>query len=124
MAISMGNAVKSLKTHLARMSEEPALSEEESRRKTLTHLEYFEQEKLLKAGASIAEHGAGEIRTGDVVVAHGASHHAREILRRARRAGVAFASSSSTRASTRRRAKPYARSSARTSRARTRPSRV
>ena len=90
MAVSMGNAVKSLKTHLARMSEEPALSEEESRRKTLTHLEYFEQEKLLKAGTSIAEHGAGEIRTGDVVVAHGASHHAREILRRARRGGVAF----------------------------------
>ena len=90
MAISMGNAVKSLKTHLARMSEEPASCEEESRRKTLIHLEYFEQEKLLKAGRSIAEHGASEIRVGDVVVAHGASHHAREILREARRRGVDF----------------------------------
>lgn len=90
MAVSMGNAVKSLKTHLARMSEEPASCEEESRRKTLIHLEYFEQEKLLKAGRSIAEHGASEIRVGDVVVAHGASHHAREILREARRRGVDF----------------------------------
>ena len=90
MAVSMGNAVKSLKTHLARMSEEPASCEEESRRKTLIHLEYFEQEKLLKAGRSIAEHGASEIRVGDVVVAYGASRHAREILREARRRGVDF----------------------------------
>ena len=44
----MGNAVKSLKTHLARMSEEAPRSEDDARRKTLKHLEYFEQEKLVQ----------------------------------------------------------------------------
>lgn len=90
MAVSMGNAIKSLKTHLARMSEEGALSEEDARLKTLKHLDYFEQEKLLAAGQFIAEHGAGEIVDGDVIVTHGASYHVREILFRAKRLGRKF----------------------------------
>ena len=92
MAVSMGNAVKSLKTHLARMAEDASLAtEEEARARTLKHLEYFEKEKLLAAGAFIAEHGANEIVDGDVVVTHGASHHVREILLRAKRDGRDFA---------------------------------
>ena len=92
MAVSMGNAVKSLKTHLARMAEDASLAtEEEARARTLKHLEYFEKEKLFDAGAFIAEHGANEIVDGDVVVTHGASHHVREILLRAKRDGRAFA---------------------------------
>ena len=106
MSVSMGNAVKSLKTHLARMSEEHAsargdaapvasgnvdhASDFESRRKTMAHLEYFEVEKIEKAGRSIAEHGANEISDGDVVATHGLSHHCFEILKEAKRRGVRF----------------------------------
>ena len=104
MSVSMGNAVKSLKTHLARMSEERAAGGEnastedadrrasdlESRRKTMAHLEYFEVEKIEKAGRSIAEHGANEIEDGDVVATHGLSHHCFEILKEAKRRGAAF----------------------------------
>ena len=111
MSVSMGNAVKSLKTHLARMSEERAsdgrdgggggggsdvagsvdhASDFESRRKTMAHLEYFQMEKIEKAGRSIAEHGANEIADGDVVATYGLSHHAFEILKEARRRGRSF----------------------------------
>jgi translation initiation factor eIF-2B subunit delta len=115
MSVSMGHAVKSLKTHLARMSEEATTAraglglgggsgdgasrlsgavnhcgDAESRRKTLAHLEYFEREKVVKAGKSIAEHGANEIRDGDVVVTYGASHHAFEILKEAKRRNTTF----------------------------------
>jgi translation initiation factor eIF-2B subunit delta len=106
MSVSMGNAVKSLKTHLARMSEEHAsargdaapvasgnvdhASDFESRRKTMAHLEYFEVEKIEKAGRSIAEHGANEISDGDVVATHGLSHHCFEILKEAKRRGKRF----------------------------------
>ena len=106
MSVSMGNAVKSLKTHLARMSEEHAsargdaapvasgnvdhASDFESRRKTMAHLEYFEVEKIEKAGRSIAEHGANEISDGDVVATHGLSHHCFEILKEAKRRGISF----------------------------------
>lgn len=97
MSVSMGNAVKSLKTHLARMSEEQAaegggkksehnstvshLNDAESKRKTMAHLEYFEQEKVVKAGKSIVEHGCNEIVNGDVVLTFGQSHHTFEILK-------------------------------------------
>ena len=105
MSVSMGNAVKSLKTHLARMSEERTAgdgpnasstenvdhaSDFESRRKTMAHLEYFEVEKIEKAGRSIAEHGANEIEDGDVVATYALSHHAFEILKEAQRRGAAF----------------------------------
>ena len=91
MAVSMGNAVKSLKTHLARMAEDAVPTEEEARARTLKHLEYFEREKLVAAGGFIAEHGSSEICDGDVVVTHGASHHVREILLKAKAKGVRFA---------------------------------
>lgn len=65
-------------------------SDEESRKKTLGHLEYFEREKLIQAGKFIAEHGAGEIADGDVIVTHGASHHVVEILLAAFDAGKTF----------------------------------
>jgi len=93
MSVSMGNAVKSLKTHLARMSEEaaavaidqPVTSVENDfvalKKKTMAHLEYFEQEKVLKAGRSIVEHGSNEIVDGDVVLTYGQSHHTFEILK-------------------------------------------
>jgi translation initiation factor eIF-2B subunit delta len=90
MAVSMGNAVKSLKTHLARMAEDAVPTEEEARARTLKHLEYFEREKLVAAGGFIAEHGSSEICDGDVVVTHGASHHVREILLKAKAKGVRF----------------------------------
>ena len=65
-------------------------SDEESRKKTLGHLEYFEREKLIQAGKFIAEHGAGEIADGDVIVTHGVSHHVVEILLAAFDAGKTF----------------------------------
>ena len=53
------------------------------------HINYFEQEKLIAAGESIAEHGASEISDGDVVATHGRSHHVVEVLARARYGGGA-----------------------------------
>ena len=58
----------------------------------MAHLEYFQMEKIEKAGRSIAEHGANEIADGDVVATYGLSHHAFEILKEARRRGRALAS--------------------------------
>ena len=102
MAASMGAAVKSLKTFLARASEDAefegdagsamgssgagATMSSSPRAKTLKHLEYFEQEKIVRAGDAIADYGAAEIADGDVVLTHGASRNALRVLTRAKTA--------------------------------------
>ena len=102
MAASMGAAVKSLKTFLARASEDAEFEGDAGsatgssgssgaamsspRAKTLKHLEYFEQEKIVRAGDAIADYGAAEIADGDVVLTHGASRNALRVLTRAKTA--------------------------------------
>ena len=104
MAASMGAAVKSLKTFLARASEDAefegdagsamgssgsgATMSSSPRAKTLKHLEYFEQEKIVRAGDAIADYGAAEIADGDVVLTHGASRNALRVLTRAAALGA------------------------------------
>ena len=92
MGIAMGNAVRSLKTHLARLSrdENQGLCNDGCKQKTLMHIDYFIKEKLDGALESIVRAGVTNIVDGDVVVTHGASHAVREILLRAHEAGVKF----------------------------------
>ena len=92
MGIAMGNAVRSLKTHLARLSrdENQGLCNDGCKQKTLMHIDYFIKEKLDGALESIVRAGVKNIEDGDVIVTHGASHAVREILLRAHEAGVKF----------------------------------
>ena len=95
MGIAMGNAVRSLKTHLARMSHEEGqhgggAGDEDYRGKTLMHIDYFIREKLDAALESIVKAGVGLIEHGDVVVTHGASQAVSAILIKARDSGVKF----------------------------------
>jgi len=95
MGIAMGNAVRSLKTHLARMSHEEGqhgggAGDEDYRGKTLMHIDYFIREKLDTALESIVKAGVGLIEHGDVVVTHGASQAVSAILIKARDSGVKF----------------------------------
>ncbi|OUS47027.1 hypothetical protein BE221DRAFT_191557 [Ostreococcus tauri] len=92
MGVAMGNAVRSLKTHLARLSREEAqgISWEKCRQQTLMHIDYFIKEKLELAIASITDTGVAKIENGDTVVTHGASQVVREILLRAHANGVQF----------------------------------
>ena len=52
MGVAMGNAVRSLKTHLARLSKEEnqSLTNEACTQKTLMHIDYFIKEKLDRIG--------------------------------------------------------------------------
>jgi len=92
MGIAMGNAVRSLKTHLARLSHEEGqkMSDEVCRSKTLMHIDYFIKEKLDAALESIVKTGAALIKPGDVIITHGASQAVSAILIRAHEAGITF----------------------------------
>lgn len=93
MGIAMGNAVRSLKTHLARMSHEEGqggLGDEDYRGKTLMHIDYFIREKLDAALESIVKAGVGLIEPGDVIITHGASQAVSAILIKAHATGVKF----------------------------------
>ena len=92
MGVAMGNAVRSLKTHLARLSKEEnqSLTNEACTQKTLMHIDYFIKEKLDVALESIVTTGVQKIENGDVIVTHGASKAVRDILVSAHRAGIKF----------------------------------
>ncbi len=92
MGVAMGNAVRSLKTHLARLSKEEnqSLTNEACTQKTLMHIDYFIKEKLDVALESIVATGVQKIENGDVIVTHGASKAVRDILVSAHRAGIKF----------------------------------
>jgi len=92
MGVAMGNAVRSLKTHLARLSREESqgMCSDRCKQQTLMHIDYFIKEKIEGALVSIVNTGAEKIETGDVIVTHGASHAVREILLKAHKSGVKF----------------------------------
>lgn len=92
MGVAMGNAVRSLKTHLARLSKEEnqSLTNEACTQKTLMHIDYFIKEKLDVALESIIATGVQKIENGDVIVTHGASKAVRDILVNAHQAGIKF----------------------------------
>ena len=92
MGVAMGNAVRSLKTHLARLSKEEnqSLTNEACTQKTLMHIDYFIKEKLDVALESIIATGVQKIENGDIIVTHGASKAVRDILVNAHQAGIKF----------------------------------
>ena len=92
MGVAMGNAVRSLKTHLARLSREESqgMCSDRCKQQTLMHIDYFIKEKIEGALVSIVSTGAEKIEAGDVIVTHGASQAVREILLKAHKSGVQF----------------------------------
>jgi translation initiation factor eIF-2B subunit delta len=92
MGIAMGNAVRSLKTHLARLTREESqgMCNNDCKKKTLIHIDYFIKEKLDKAMTSIARASLPLIEDGDVIVTHGASKIVRSILIEAKKSGINF----------------------------------
>ena len=91
LSVSMGNAVKSLKTHLARIGQE-TMHDDEAKEKTLTHVDYFIGEKLIGALHAIVAHATalGVIADGDVIATHGKSEVVLSVLLGAKKKGTAF----------------------------------
>lgn len=72
LSISMGNAIKSLKTTAARLGHEHATMAE-AKAELLEHIDRFIQERILLAGKVIVDHAVSKIRDGDVVLTFGYS---------------------------------------------------
>lgn len=92
MGVAMGNVVRSLKTHLARLTREEGAgsSNEECKQKTLMHIDYFIKEKLDTALESIVRNATPIVKDGDIIVTHGLSKVVSSILINAHDAGTKF----------------------------------
>jgi len=92
MGVAMGNVVRSLKTHLARLTREEGAgsSNEECKQKTLMHIDYFIKEKLDTALESIVRNATPIVQDGDVIVTHGLSKVVSSILINAHDVGTKF----------------------------------
>lgn len=88
ISVSMGNAVRFVKSRLAALP--PTLAESEAKARLVREIDEFLDEKVVLALQTIAAFGAERIRDGDVVVTYASSYSVESILTRAAAEGRRF----------------------------------
>ncbi|RYQ78993.1 hypothetical protein Ahy_Scaffold8g108476 isoform C [Arachis hypogaea] len=88
LCISMGNAIKFLKTRIAKLP--LTLSESESKASLHSDIERFINEKIILADKVIVKHAVTKIRDGDVLLTYGLSSAVEMILLHAHKLGKQF----------------------------------
>ncbi|KAJ7515857.1 hypothetical protein O6H91_22G031800 [Diphasiastrum complanatum] len=88
ISISMGNAIKFLKTRIASLP--VTVSEFEAKHSLILEIDRFIQEKIVFADNEIVKHAVTKIRDGDVLLTHGSSCVVEMILVRAFELGKKF----------------------------------
>jgi len=88
LSISMGNAIRFLKSQIAKLH--LTLSESESKTSLQSDIERFIYEKIIHADKVIVEHAVTKIRDGDVLLTYGSSSAVEMILLRAYELGKQF----------------------------------
>jgi translation initiation factor eIF-2B subunit delta len=89
LSVSMGNAIKSVKTALADAGQR-SISESEAKAFLLDHIERYIQERITLADTVIDGYVCGKIRDGDVILTHAASATVLSALKAAAAAGRKF----------------------------------
>ncbi|XP_052195831.1 uncharacterized protein LOC127803563 isoform X2 [Diospyros lotus] len=88
LSISMGNAIRFLKTRIAKLP--LTLSESESKTTLLSDIDCFINEKIILADKVIVRHAVTKIRDGDVLLTYGSSSAVEMILLHAHELGKQF----------------------------------
>lgn len=88
LSISMGNAIRFLKTRIAKVP--VALPEAEAKTSLVAQIDTFVQDKIFFADKEIVKHAVTKIRDGDVLLTHGCSCVVEMILLRAKELGKRF----------------------------------
>jgi translation initiation factor eIF-2B subunit delta len=88
LSISMGNAIRFLKSHIAKLP--LTLSESEAKSSLQSDIYNFINEKIILADKVIVNHAVTKIRDGDVLLTYGASSAVEMILLHAHELGKQF----------------------------------
>ena len=88
LSISMGNAIKFLKTRIAKLP--ISLSESESKSQLISDIDHFIHEKITFADKEITRHAVTKIRDGDVILTYSSSCVVESILLHAFELGRMF----------------------------------
>ncbi|XP_021296698.1 translation initiation factor eIF-2B subunit delta isoform X2 [Herrania umbratica] len=88
LSISMGNAIKFLKSRIAKLP--LSLSESEAKASLMLDIDRFINEKIILADKVIVKHAVTKIRDGDVLLTYGASSAVEMILLHAHELGKQF----------------------------------
>uniref|UniRef100_A0A5B6YW58 Translation initiation factor eIF2B subunit delta n=1 Tax=Davidia involucrata TaxID=16924 RepID=A0A5B6YW58_DAVIN len=88
LSISMGNAIRFLKTRIAKLP--VTLSESEAKTTLLSDIDRFINEKIILADQVIVRHAVTKIRDGDVLLTYGSSSAVEMILLQAHELGKQF----------------------------------
>ncbi|KAK9683254.1 hypothetical protein RND81_10G126700 [Saponaria officinalis] len=88
LSISMGNAIRFLKSRIAKLP--PSLSESEAKASLQSDINRFISEKILIADKVIVKHAVTKIRDGDVLLTYGSSSAVEMILLHAHEIGKQF----------------------------------
>lgn len=88
LSISMGNAIRFLKSRIAKLP--LTLSESESKTSLQSDIERFIYEKIILANKVIVKHAVTKIRDGDVLLTYGSSSAVEMILLHAHGLGKQF----------------------------------
>ncbi|XP_022895564.1 probable translation initiation factor eIF-2B subunit delta [Olea europaea var. sylvestris] len=88
LSISMGNAIKFLKTRINKLALN--LSESEAKASILSDIDRFINEKIILAGKVIVKHAVTKIRDGDVLLTYGSLSAVEMILLHAHELGKQF----------------------------------
>ncbi|EOY04266.1 hypothetical protein SCA6_016985 [Theobroma cacao] len=88
LSISMGNAIKFLKSQIAKLP--LSLSESEAKASLMLDIDRFINEKIILADKVIVKHAVTKIRDGDVLLTYGASSAVEMILLHAHELGKQF----------------------------------
>ncbi|CAH1433368.1 unnamed protein product [Lactuca virosa] len=88
LSISMGNAIKFVKTRIANLP--LTLSESEAKQNLLSEINHFINEKILLADKVIVRHAVTKVRDGDVLLTYGSSSAVEMVFLRAHELGKKF----------------------------------
>ncbi|CAN4079564.1 unnamed protein product [Withania somnifera] len=88
LSISMGNAIRFLKTRIAKLP--LTLSESEAKATLVKDIDHFISEKIILADKVIVKHAVTKIRDGDVLLTYGSSSAVEMILLHAHEIGKDF----------------------------------
>ncbi|KAK9070175.1 hypothetical protein SSX86_010575 [Deinandra increscens subsp. villosa] len=88
LSISMGNAIKFVKTQIANLP--LTLSESEAKANLLSEINHFINEKIILADKVIVRHAVTKVRDGDVLLTYGSSSAVEMILLHAHELGKRF----------------------------------
>ncbi|XP_015883076.3 uncharacterized protein LOC107418895 [Ziziphus jujuba] len=88
LSISMGNAIRFLKTRIAKLS--LTLSQSEAKAALCADIDFFVNEKIILADKVIVRHAATKVRDGDVLLTYGSSCVVEMIVLYAHKLGKQF----------------------------------